>query len=496
MYAAVSSSTLHGVFGAPITVEVHIGHGLPGFTIVGQPDEACRESRDRVRAALLCSGHEWPNRRVTVNLSGETEKKGGVTADLAIAVGILVADGRIENRAVENLAFVGELGLDGSLRATSGIAPLAYSARACSVVVPAASLREAQIAVGDRAIGVSSLREVCDALVAGAPWPDAHVIQIDATVDSVPDMSDVMGQENAKFAMEVAATGFHHVLMVGPPGAGKSMLAHRVPGILPRLSTAGSFEVSMVRSAAGLPAVNPPSDVPPFRAPHHTSSTVSMVGGGSPVRPGEISLAHHGVLFLDEMGEFAPSLLDSLRQPLEEGEVRVARARGSVTLPARFLLIGASNPCPCANEMVTSCTCTPQMRHRYMRRFSGPLLDRFDIRINLSRPAMSGMISGEPGEPSSSIARRVTDARRRATERQGTPNAMLPPHLIERHAPLTTEARAVLERRLGRGDLTARGYHRVRRVARTIADLCGDHETVELEHVESAISMRAELVSR
>ncbi|MFM1789920.1 MAG: hypothetical protein RLZZ526_247 [Actinomycetota bacterium] len=496
MYAAVSSSTLHGVFGAPITVEVHIGHGLPGFTIVGQPDEACRESRDRVRAALLCSGHEWPNRRITVNLSGETEKKGGATADLAIAVGILVADGRIEGRAVENLAFVGELGLDGSLRATSGIAPLAYAARAESVVVPMVSLREARIAVGNRAFGASTLREVCTTLTEGGPWPDPGAAPHDDPADRVPDMADVMGQENAKFAMEVAASGFHHVLMVGPPGAGKSMLAHRMPGILPPLTPQESFESSMVRSAAGLAAITPPPRVPPFRAPHHTSSTVSMVGGGSPVRPGEISLAHNGVLFLDEMGEFAPTLLDALRQPLEEGEVRVARARGCVTLPARFLLVGASNPCPCANEMVTSCTCTPQMRHRYMRRFSGPLLDRFDIRINLSRPRLSGMISAEPGEPSVSIARRVAAARARAIERQGTPNAMLAPHLIEKHAPLTTAARTVLENRLGRGDLTARGYHRVRRVARTIADLRGGGDMVDDLHVESAISMRTEPANR
>jgi len=496
MYAAVSSSTLHGVFGAPITVEVHIGHGLPGFSIVGQPDEACRESRDRVRAALLCSGHEWPNRRITVNLSGDGEKKGGATADLAIAVGVLIAEGKIEQGAVDHLAFVGELGLDGSLRATSGIAPLSYSARAESVVVPMVSVHEARIAVGDRAIGVSTLRQVCAVLVGGEPWPDTGIAPHRVLADVLPDMADVMGQENAKFAMEVAAAGFHHVLMVGPPGAGKSMLAHRMPGILPRLGTAESFETSMVRSAAGLPAVNPPSLVPPFRAPHHTSTTVSVVGGGSPVRPGEISLAHNGVLFLDEMGEFAPSLLDALRQPLEEGEVRVARARGCVTLPARFLLIGASNPCPCANEMVTSCTCTPQMRHRYLRRFSGPLLDRFDIRINLARPALSGMVTAEPGEPSAAIADRVSAARARAVERQGTPNAMIAPHLLERHAPLTQAARDVIEARLARGDLTARGYHRVRRVARTIADLRGDHAVVEQEHAESAIAMRAELTGR
>jgi len=251
----------------------------------------------------------------------------------------------------------------------------------------------------------------------------------------------------------------------------------------------------MVRSAAGLPPEMPPSWCPPFRAPHHTSSTVSVVGGGSPVRPGEASLAHNGVLFLDEMGEFSPTLLDALRQPLEEGTVRIARARSSVELPARFLLVGASNPCPCANEQVTGCGCTPQMRRRYLRRFSGPLLDRFDVRMWLARPRTEAVMSTGRDEPTSAVAARVAAARRTAEERQGCPNALIPPGLIDEVAPVGGAARAVLEERLRRGDLTARGYHRVRRVARTIADLRGDDDVGE-DHVILAVGLRRELEPR
>ncbi|MFN5651806.1 MAG: YifB family Mg chelatase-like AAA ATPase, partial [Actinomycetes bacterium] len=435
MYAAVNSSTLHGVFGAPITVEVHIGHGLPGFAIVGQPDEACRESRDRVRAALLCSGVEWPNRRITVNLAGAAEKRGGPTADLAIAVGVLVANGAVPAEAASGTAFLGELGLDGSLRPAAGAAPLAFSAEGDRVVVPSHSIAEARLGAGGRAVAAAELREVIAVLRGEEQWRSAPHDTVPARAHAVPDLSDVRGQPEAKFALEVAAAGFHHTLMVGPPGVGKSMLAMRLPGILPALDEGAAFEVSMVRSAAGLPAETPPSWCPPFRAPHHTSSTVSVVGGGSPVRPGEASLAHNGVLFLDEMGEFSPTLLDALRQPLEEGTVRLARARSSVELPARFLLVGASNPCPCANEQVTGCGCTPQMRRRYLRRFSGPLLDRFDVRMWLARPRTEAVMSTGRDEPTPVVAARGAPARRTAEQRHGCPQALHPPGVFDQVAP-------------------------------------------------------------
>jgi magnesium chelatase family protein len=495
MYAAINSSTLHGVFGAPITVEVHIGHGLPGFAIVGQPDEACRESRDRVRAALLCSGVEWPNRRITVNLAGASEKRGGPTADLAIAVGVLVANGELPAESTSGTAFLGELGLDGSLRPAAGAAPLAFSAEGERVVVPSRSVEEARLGAGTRTVGAADLREVIAVLKGEEKWRHAPHDTARTESVAVPDLADVRGQPEAKFALEVAAAGLHHALMVGPPGVGKSMLASRLPGILPVLDERAAFEVSMVRSAAGLAPQSPPTACPPFRAPHHTSSTVSIIGGGSPVRPGEVSLAHNGVLFLDEMGEFAPTLLDALRQPLEEGTVRIARARSAVELPARFLLVGASNPCPCANEQVTGCGCTPQMRRRHLRRFSGPLLDRFDVRMWLTRPRTEAVMSAERDEPTAVVAARVASARGVAVRRQGCPNALVPPGMIDEVAPVTGGARTVLEERLRRGDLTARGYHRVRRVARTVADLLGDDEVNE-DHVVAAIGLRREMDRR
>lgn len=498
MYAAIDTATLFGIAGRATTVEVHVGHGLPGFTVVGQPDEGCRESRDRVRAAMLSSGLEWPNRRVTVNLAVHGDRArdrgGGAALDLAICVGLLVATGVVEEERVSSLAFLAELGLDGSLRPVPGAAPLAAAVRDKGVVVAPDSAADASLARPVRVLAVTSLAELVAVLRDAEPWPVGVETTSEPDDTTLPDLADVRGQTLARTALEVAAAGFHHLLMMGPPGAGKSMLAARLPGILPRLGESQALECAMVRSAAGEQLRGLPT-IAPFRAPHHGISMSAMVGGGSGrVHPGEVSLAAHGVLFLDEMGEFAPSVLDALRQPLEDGTVRVARTGSSVEMPARVLLVGATNPCPCGGGTPGACRCTPSARDRYLRRFSGPLLDRFDIRVSLARVSAHHMTSTEPGESSAAVAARVVTARSIATERQGVPNGLLPPSLVDVHAPLTPEAVEWLRRCLDAGLLSGRGYHRIRRVARTIADLTGHEGPLETHQVESAATLRADLV--
>lgn len=491
MYSAIHSASLLGAAGAPLTVEVHIGNGLPGFTVVGQPDEACRESRDRVRAALLCSGHEWPNRRITVNLAGPGDRKGGSGLDLAVAVAMLVAMEVIPAEAADRYAFIGELGLDGTVRPVPGTAPLAYSVEERRVVVAMRAHAEARMAVGDRAVGVGALAELVEVLRDGTPWPDVPLPTAVVDDTPVPDMADVRGQLHARLGLEIAAAGNHHMLMVGPPGAGKSMLASRMPGLLPRLGAQQALECALVRGSAGLVVPVPPTDVPPFRAPHHSATLAAVVGGGNGViRPGEISLAHNGVLFLDEMSEFAPSVLDALRQPLEEGVVRIARAHAAVELPAGFLLVAATNPCPCADERPTNCGCTPQNRNRYLRRISGPLMDRFDVRVWLTRPSTAELLGASPGEPTHTVAARVREARGVAHARQGCPNAAIPASRLDELAPFDHAARRLVEKAMREGQLTARGYHRIRRVARTIADLRGEHECINEDHARTALDLR------
>lgn len=497
MYAAVSSSTLVGITGRPITVEVHVGQGLPGFTVVGQPDEGCREARDRVRAAMLSSGLEWPNRRVTVNVAtGErrTDKGGGASLDLAIAVGLLVSTETIEARQIENLAFLAELGLDGSLRAVRGAAPLAAAITDKEVVVAPASAGAASLGANVVVRAVSCLAELVAVLRGGHRWPDHRAPERCAAGDRCADLADVRGQQFARAALEVAAAGAHHMVMVGPPGAGKSMLASRLPGILPPLDDAAAFECAMVRSAAG-EDVEGLARTAPYRAPHHSVSLAGMVGGGGGrVHPGEVSLASHGVLFLDEMGEFAPSVLDALRQPLEEGVVRVSRSGIAVEMPARFLLVAATNPCPCGRSEPGACRCTPSARQRYLRRFSGPLLDRFDVRVVLGRTAGEHLTSLEAGESSATVADRVQRAREIARGRQGTPNGAVPAWMIDDVAPLDAGALARMRVLLDSGSLSGRGFHRVRRVARTVADLAGHEGPLGVEHVETAVALRADFM--
>ncbi len=492
-FASVRSSTLLGVQGKSVDVEIHVGMGLPGFTIVGQPDEACRESRDRVRAALLSCNLPWPNRRITVNLATSVhERKGGAGLDVAIAVGLLIVQEVLPNEIAERFAFIAELGLDGTLRPVAGIVPLVAAISDRTVIVAQECEREARIAARNEVVCAQTLAHLVECLVGDALWTPAPLHVAVGAAQSTVDMKDVRGQAAARQALEIAAAGAHHLLLVGPPGAGKSMLAQRISGILPALSDEESVATTIVHSAAQVPL--PSSGIitaPPFRAPHHSTSLVAMVGGGaSSMRPGEISLATNGVLFLDELGEFAPTVLDALRQPLEDGVVRLARAKSSVTMPAKFLLVAATNPCPCGEGMPGVCVCDDSAKKRYLRRFSGPLLDRFDLRVAVSRPHVDELLADAPAESSREIALRVLRVRQIAMSRSNCLNSALSADLLDKFAPLTTSGAALLRFHLERGRLSGRGYHRIRRVARTIADLHGSAEQIDESHVATALALR------
>ena len=490
--ATVASRALAGVDAPEVSVEVHLGPGLPAFHIVGLPDTEVREARDRVRAALNHAHFEFPARRITVNLAPAELPKDSSRFDLPIALGILAASGQLDPQSLAGHEFAGELSLTGELRAVRGALAMALSARVSgrAFVLPGSNAPQAALAQGARILPAQTLLQVVAHLAGEArlePYSDARR----PAAASYPDFSEVKGQQQVKRALEVAAAGAHSVLMVGPPGTGKSMLAARFPGILPPLSEAEALEVAAIHSVSTSGFEAERWGERPYRAPHHSASAAALVGGGALPRPGEISLAHHGVLFLDELPEFDRDVLEALREPIESGRVSIARAARQAQFPARFQLVAAMNPCPCGHcgDRSGRCRCTPERIARYRGRVSGPLADRIDIKLEVPAPRESELVAPANGDTSESIRRRVEQARAMQTERQSKPNALLGTREIDRHCATDRDGDQLLRHALARLLLSARAYHRVLRVARTIADLAG-RNTIAAEHVAEAIQYR------
>ncbi|MGH8461073.1 MAG: YifB family Mg chelatase-like AAA ATPase [Stenotrophobium sp.] len=492
--ARVFSRAQTGLQAELVTVEVHLAPGLPGLSIVGLPEAAVRESKDRVRAAIVSCGYEFPNRRITCNLAPADLPKEGGRFDLAIALGILAASAQIPVEPLETLEVLGELSLSGEIRSIPGALPAALKAGAAqrALLLPAANAAEACLAQGTTIHAAHHLGALCAALHSRSLSPTMHPPPA-ALPTALPDLGEVRGQPQARRLLEIAAAGGHSLLMIGPPGAGKSMLAARLPGILPPLTEAEALEVATVASIASGGFDARKWGIPPYRAPHHTASGVALVGGSSTPRPGEVTLAHLGVLFLDELPEFDRRVLEVLREPLESGSITVSRAAQQADFPARFQLVAAMNPCPCGylGDSSGKCRCTPDQVGRYRARISGPLLDRIDLQMFVPRVEADALsVTQRPdAESSAQVRERVIRCREIQLQRAGKPNARLAVSEIERDCAPDSAAQALLLAAMSRLGLSARAYHRVLKVARTIADLSGT-DTIATAHVAEAVRYR------